>query len=176
MAPACIAAFRTKSSSFAVLMMTRVLGETAWSSFWTSRPLIPDMKISRTARATVLQITYVRKASGSLNNCACKPTDESKRSRALSIDGSSATRQIMPAAGGPTADEYRGRDIHCWMPPAQIPAGVIHAPGSHLGWLTTNPTSSFAYTVEALGHGLSGAMSGPCGGVPCFASYHPFAS
>src|SRR5260370_35781563 len=38
------------------------------------------------------------------------------------------------------------------MPPAQIPAGVIHAPGSHLGWLTTNPTSSFAYTVEPLGH------------------------
>src|SRR5258708_17842629 len=47
---------------------------------------------------------------------------------------------------------YRGKDIHCWMPPAQIPAGVIHAPGSHLGWLTTNPTSSFAYTVEPLGH------------------------
>src|SRR5260370_41624186 len=48
--------------------------------------------------------------------------------------------------------KYRGRDIHCWMPPAQIPAGVIHAPGSHLGWLTTKPTSSFAYTVEPLGH------------------------
>src|SRR5258707_15387494 len=47
---------------------------------------------------------------------------------------------------------YRGRDIHCWMPPAQIPAGVIHAPGSHLGWLTTNPTSSFAYTIKPLGH------------------------
>jgi hypothetical protein len=26
------------------------------------------------------------------------------------------------------ARSYRGRDIHCWMPPAQIPAGVIHAP------------------------------------------------
>jgi Protein of unknown function (Hypoth_ymh)/Resolvase, N terminal domain len=50
------------------------------------------------------------------------------------------------------AQSYRGRDIHCWMPPAQIPAGVIHAPGSRLGWLTTNPTSSFAYTVEPLGH------------------------
>src|SRR5260370_26160798 len=47
---------------------------------------------------------------------------------------------------------HRGRDIHCWMPPAQIPAGVIHAPGSHLGWLTTNPTSSFAYTIKPLGH------------------------
>src|SRR5260370_11849673 len=47
---------------------------------------------------------------------------------------------------------FRGRDRHCWVPPAQIPAGVIHAPGSHLGWLTTNPTSSFAYTVEPLGH------------------------
>ena len=31
---------------------------------------------------------------------------------------------------------YRGRDTHCWMPPAQIPAGVFHAPGSHLGYLT----------------------------------------
>src|SRR5260221_10231163 len=37
-------------------------------------------------------------------------------------------------------------------PPAQIPAGVIHAPGSHLGWLTTNPTSSFSYTFKPLGH------------------------
>src|SRR5258708_10097496 len=105
MAPACIAAFRTKSSSFAVLMMTRVLGETARSSFWTSRPLIPDMKISRTARATVLQITYVRKASGSLNNFACKPTDESKRLSALSIDGSSSTTQITPATTGKAADK-----------------------------------------------------------------------
>src|SRR5258708_18014524 len=108
--------------------------------------------MSMTARATERQITYERKRSGSLNNCGCKPTDESKRSSALSIDGSSSTRQIAPAAGDKTADEYRGRDIHCWMPPAQIPAGVIHAPGSHLGWLTTNPTSSFAYTVYPLGH------------------------
>ena len=28
---------------------------------------------------------------------------------------------------------HRGRDAHCWAPPAQIPAGVIHAPGSYLG-------------------------------------------
>ena len=28
---------------------------------------------------------------------------------------------------------YRGRDAHYWAPPAQIPAGVIHAPGSYLG-------------------------------------------
>src|SRR4029077_4897002 len=81
-------------------MMTRVLGETAWSCFWTSRPLITDIQISRTARATELQITYERKRSGSLNNCACKPTDKSKRSSALSIEGSSSMRQIMPAAGG----------------------------------------------------------------------------
>jgi hypothetical protein len=41
--------------------------------------------------------------SGSLNNCACKPTDESKRSSALSIEGSSSTTQIIPAAGGEIA-------------------------------------------------------------------------
>src|SRR5260370_4896062 len=86
-------------------MMTRVSGETAWSFVWTSRPLIPGIQISMTATATELQITYERKASGSLNNCACKPTDESKRSSALSIEGSSSTRQIMPTAGGNTADE-----------------------------------------------------------------------
>jgi hypothetical protein len=28
---------------------------------------------------------------------------------------------------------YRGRDAHYWAPPAQIPAGVIHAPVSTLG-------------------------------------------
>ena len=31
------------------------------------------------------------------------------------------------------ARSYRGRDVHYWAPPAQIPAGVIHAPGSYLG-------------------------------------------
>jgi hypothetical protein len=63
------------------------------------------MKISRTARATVLQITYARKTSGSLNSCACKPADESRRLSALRIDGSSSTTQIIPAAGGKTADK-----------------------------------------------------------------------
>src|SRR5260221_575309 len=33
-------------------MMPRVLGEMAWSSFWTSRPPISDIQISMTARAT----------------------------------------------------------------------------------------------------------------------------
>src|SRR5260221_1763348 len=37
---------------------------------------------------------------------------------------------------------YRGIDIHCWMPPAQIPAGVIQVPGTHVGRVTTNPTIS----------------------------------
>jgi len=27
----------------------------------------------------------------------------------------------------------RGRDAHCWAPPAQIPACPIRAPGSYLG-------------------------------------------
>src|SRR5882762_9857866 len=85
--------------------MTRVLGETTWSFFWISRPLITDIQISMTATATELRITYERKRSGSLDNCACKPTDESKRSSALSIEGSSSTRQIIPAAGGEIADE-----------------------------------------------------------------------
>src|SRR5260221_1706630 len=85
--------------------MTRVLGKTAWSFFWTWRPLKLDIQISTTARATELHVIYERKASGSLNNCACKPADESKRSSALSIDGSSSTTQIIAAAGGTTANE-----------------------------------------------------------------------
>jgi hypothetical protein len=36
-------------------------------------------------------------------------------------------------ANAPKGGGDRGRDTHCWMPPAQIPAGAIHAPGSHLG-------------------------------------------
>src|SRR4029077_5123327 len=85
--------------------MTRVLGKTAWSFSGTWRPLIPDIQISMTAKATELQVTYERKASGSLNKCACKPADESKRSSALSIERSSSTRQIVPAAEGKTTDE-----------------------------------------------------------------------
>jgi polygalacturonase len=41
-------------------------------------------------------------------------------------------------------DNYRGRDAHYCAPPAQIPAGAIRAPGSHLGCLTAKRT---------LGHG-----------------------
>src|SRR5260370_39145755 len=64
-----------------------------------------DTRMSTTARAALLQITYGRKASGSLNNLACMPTDESKRLSALSIDGSSSTTHITPAAAGKTADK-----------------------------------------------------------------------
>jgi len=34
-------------------------------------------------------------------------------------------------------DSVRGRDTHCWAPPAQIRASAIHALGSHLGCLTS---------------------------------------
>ena len=39
---------------------------------------------------------------------------------------------------------YRGRDARHRAPPAQIPAGAIRAPGSHLGCLTAK---------RLLGHG-----------------------
>ena len=32
----------------------------------------------------------------------------------------------------------RGRDGHCWPPPAQIRTGPIQASGSYLGWLAKN--------------------------------------
>jgi hypothetical protein len=35
---------------------------------------------------------------------------------------------------------YRGRDARYRAPPAQIPAGAIRAPGSHLGCLTAKRT------------------------------------
>jgi len=38
-------------------------------------------------------------------------------------------------------DMDRGRDTHCWTPPAQIPAGVIHALGSYLGCVTAKRCS-----------------------------------
>ncbi len=46
--------------------------------------------------------------------------------------------------GVPLDDHYRGRNTPYGVPPAQIPAGAIHAPGSHLGCLTEKRT---------LGHG-----------------------
>jgi hypothetical protein len=36
---------------------------------------------------------------------------------------------------------YRGRDAHCWAPPAQIRTGPIRASGSYLGCLTSKRTS-----------------------------------
>jgi hypothetical protein len=74
-----------------------------WSLIWTSRPLIPcDNQISITATGTQFRIAYERKPSGPLNNCACKPADESKRSSAFSIDRSSSRRQILPSTRGKT--------------------------------------------------------------------------
>jgi hypothetical protein len=36
------------------------------------------------------------------------------------------------------ARQDRGRDGHCWPPPAQIRTGPIQASGSYLGWLAKN--------------------------------------
>jgi hypothetical protein len=36
----------------------------------------------------------------------------------------------------PILTPYRGRDTRHRVPPAQIPAGAIRAPGSHLGCVT----------------------------------------
>ena len=70
---------------------------------------------------------------------------------------------------------FRGRDIHYWMPPAQIPAGVIHAPGSHLGWLTTKPTKQLPVHSRASGTHLPGAVSGTCVALPCSPRSSPLA-
>ena len=48
------AALCTESWSSAVLMMTRVSGETARSFVWTSSPFIPDTQTSITARVAKL--------------------------------------------------------------------------------------------------------------------------
>ena len=53
------------------------------------------------------------------------------RFRPLRSPKDSVTRLFTPQAGAIAVETSID-----WMPPAQIPAGVIHAPGSHLGYLT----------------------------------------
>jgi putative ABC transport system substrate-binding protein len=43
---------------------------------------------------------------------------------------------VDPVALGLVATQDRGRDAHCWAPPAQIRTGPIRASGSYLGCLT----------------------------------------
>ena len=40
------------------------------------------------------------------------------------------------AIGPRCSTDDRGRDAHCWTPPAQIRTGPIRASGSYLGCLT----------------------------------------
>jgi len=49
------------------------------------------------------------------------------------------TRSAAPTLARRSA--YRGRDAHCWAPPAQIRTGPIRASGSYLGCLTSKRTS-----------------------------------
>ena len=60
------------------------------------------------------------------------------------LSGSSPTIANWWAPLGLSSRSYRGRDARYRAPPAQIPAGAIRAPGSHLGCLTAK---------RLLGHG-----------------------
>jgi hypothetical protein len=83
--------------------------------------------------------------SGNLTSLPGGPQKTSWPERSLQ---SPSRQQIGPrrrsAPQPPAADDlesaYRGRNPHCWKPPAQIPAGAIHAPGSHLGYLAAKRT------------------------------------
>src|SRR5208282_3116055 len=57
---------------------------------------------------------------------------------------------------------YRGRDAHCWAPPAQIRTGPIQASGSYLGCLTSKRMSGLAVRGPAPGSRAPGSGSGAC--------------
>src|SRR5260370_9044955 len=53
---------------------------------------------------------------------------------------------------------HRGRVFHFWMPPAQIPTSELQSPFTHLCRFTPEKKSTFAYTVEPLGHVYSASV------------------
>ncbi len=68
---------------------------------------------------------------------ALTPAFAHKDRKGRSVEGADMFGPTLLLAGAGVSP-IRGRDAHCWAPPAQIPASAIHAPGSHLGCLSTN--------------------------------------
>src|SRR6516165_3361677 len=67
----------------------------------------------------------------------------------LSLAGAAGLVLPPPSLGD------RGRDAHCWTPPAQIRTCGFPAYGSYLGWLTAKRTlgvGDLPYAVQRLGH------------------------
>jgi hypothetical protein len=48
--------------------------------------------------------------------------------------------------------QVRGRDVHCWTPPAQIRTSPIRASGSYLGGVGEAPLGRLPHAVQRLGH------------------------
>ena len=77
-----------------------------------------------------------------LNAISASPLEE-KRNCSLTARPyiNTMSDSAIAAIGGATifhsliARDQSGRDAHYWAPPAQIPAGAIHAPGFHCGCL-----------------------------------------
>ena len=70
--------------------------------------------------------------------------------RYASLTGSACGR-LGSIADGAKFLQNRGRDTHYCVPPAQIPAGGIPAPGSHLGCLTAQRLSGQGWVICGLG-------------------------
>ena len=71
--------------------------------------------------------------------------------RSDSVDTSHQTHGILRAV--------RGRDAHCWAPPAQIRASGIPAHGSYLGCLTANRTLGQGCRTRGFGRNSSASFA-----------------
>ena len=125
----CTSARDRASASTVSSSTTRVRIDSA-SSLGTHRSVRPRVAI-RSAREADALLTGSRRFSMS----ACGP-DPGIRERQLTPGGRTRTagfKQSDLKREDPQSTDCRGRNIHCWTPPTQIPACAIHAPGSHLG-------------------------------------------
>jgi len=101
------------------------------------RRLLPEVVIQAGGSPTVA-IDYSAPPPGVTRFSPGRPQPARKRiANPESRSRRTAARPLKAASGeGPLTTEDRGRDAHCWTPPAQIRTSPIRASGSYLGCLT----------------------------------------
>ena len=82
--------------------------------------------------------------------CSAPPKGRARWTLTL-LETSVVERNIVARASDNTISRIRGRDSHCWPPPAQIRTSPIRASGSYLGCVTANRVLGQGCRMRGLG-------------------------
>jgi len=82
--------------------------------------------------------------------CSAPPKGRARWTLTL-LETAVVERNIVARASDNTISRIRGRDSHCWPPPAQIRTSPIRASGSYLGCVTANRVLGQGCRMRGLG-------------------------